>query len=160
MLPNGHEITVYKFSQKIRDELDAYSREGKLPSAFIGQVLSNNLILTLTNMSQKQAPHLNEILQYINNELPADSYGCASNVDSWLAWKADKESQPLSVYQLKMGLDTKTQIRALEQALKLSTEVVRQVSESVQNPNLKLIHQKCSLVLQNQFEDSLAIKLS
>lgn len=166
MLPNPEQaLTIYNLPDGIRAELEAWENKGTPPRDFLGHVLCNNLVMTLTKMSGKEAAHLNEILQFVNMELDANCWGSKATVQAWWKWHKDGKVDPLSVVQMRDGIDTKRQVRALQEALNLSQAVVDEIvkdhlkKEGKPNQNLLNIYQKAAFALAGNYEDSLAIKI-
>jgi len=61
--------------QRTKDSLDRYVNDRILPGGFLTKVLSNDLFGAIGQADKENLESLPEIVRYIYNQLPADSWG-------------------------------------------------------------------------------------
>ena len=77
--------------------INSYAKEGKPVGDFLYAVLSNDLTSAIFRADLDNRAALYEIVQYIYNEIPADSWGSTEKVEAWLKIKRE-EFVPMKNY--------------------------------------------------------------
>ena len=83
--------------QETIDSIRRYADKGIPTGGFLYAVLSNNLAESFGRADLENRLALYEIVQYIYNNIPADSWGSTEKVEAWLKAKRE-EFVPMKNY--------------------------------------------------------------
>jgi hypothetical protein len=71
-------------SDTVISSLNRYVKDRIMPGSFLRAVLCNQLYAAVTLADQENLASLKEIVHYVYNELPEESWGSADRVWAWV----------------------------------------------------------------------------
>jgi len=79
----------YKIPITTREAIDNFRDRGREPGGFVRAILENNLESTIRRADVHNYEALKEIMNYVFNEIPGESWGDETKVEFWLAQKSN-----------------------------------------------------------------------
>lgn len=89
--------------QAIKSEIDDYVKTGHEHGSFVMACLKNNLLRAVTFADDTNLAAISEIVQYLWNDIPSESWGSAEKVKSWIARITEAERTAESKTAIKEG---------------------------------------------------------
>jgi len=80
----GEYGTYWEVPKYILDIINRYVEDDVPPGGFLTAVLSNDLVGAFTWADSDCKSALPDIVRYLNNEIPAESWGSKDKVEAWL----------------------------------------------------------------------------
>jgi hypothetical protein len=80
------EINWQCCPEKFRGGLKRYLENAIMPGHFLGAVLENDLIDAFRRADNESWQLMSELLKFLENEIPAHSWGSPERVRAYIAW--------------------------------------------------------------------------
>ena len=82
MIPTEEEYAI--LPDHIRSGVKRYIEDGQKPGSFLCAVISNNLLEATVRADSINLPRLKEIMQFLFNYCPDDSWGSETALQKWV----------------------------------------------------------------------------